>query len=87
MSGKSTGTANSVKAMTSSCNGTPSFAKSLNLYPPGPRTSVFTGEATGVEKAVDAAMATVISKEYGEIPIFVAAPIAMGPTRTVVAGF
>ena len=32
-------------------------------------------------------MATVISKGYGEIPIFVAAIVAMGATRTVVAVF
>ena len=35
--------------MTSSCSGTPSFTKSLNLYPSGPKTSVFTGDATGIQ--------------------------------------
>ena len=59
----------------------------MNLYPPGPRTSVFTGEATGVAKAVDAAIATVISMGYTDTSKAAAAATAIGATSTVVAVF
>ena len=48
--------------MTRMLNGTPILAKSMNLYCPGPKTSVFTGEEIGVMNAVEAARATVTAK-------------------------
>lgn len=42
--------------------GDPTLTKSMKVYFPGPTTSVFTGEETGVMNAADAASATVIAK-------------------------
>lgn len=42
--------------------GDPTLTKSMKVYLPGPTTSVFTGEETGVMNAADAASATVIAK-------------------------
>jgi hypothetical protein len=43
-------------------NGTPILTKSMNLYCPGPKTRVFTGEEIGVINAVEAPRATVTAK-------------------------
>ncbi len=48
---------------------------------------MFTGDATGVENAVDAAIATVIKKVWGETPRSLATAIATGAIKTVVAVF
>ncbi len=47
-------------------------------------TSVLTGEAMGVEKAVEAPSATVINRGYGDTPRPAAAPTAIGATSTAV---
>ena len=69
----------------SNCNGTPTFKKSLKLYFPGAKIKVFTGEAIGVAKAVDAAIATIIIKGSGLRFILCATDKAIGATKTVVA--
>lgn len=69
----------------SNCNGTPTFIKSLKLYFPGTKIKVFTGEAIGVAKAVDAANATIIIKGSGLRFMLCATDRAMGATKTVVA--
>src|SRR5690606_36891975 len=58
--GKSRGATSSVARRTSAWTSSPTRAKSRAVYSPGPMTSRFTGVATGVENAVDAAIATVI---------------------------
>jgi hypothetical protein len=44
-----------------SAKGVPTRTKSMKVYFPGPTTSVFTGEDTGVMNAAEAASATVIA--------------------------
>lgn len=58
--GNSRGINSTLTTITISVNGTPTFTKSKNRYPPGAHTSVFTGEDTGVINAADAATATAI---------------------------
>ena len=48
---------------TTTANGTPTLTKSPKRYLPGPSTSVFTGDDTGVMNAVEAASATVLSRD------------------------
>ena len=52
---------------------------------PGATTRVTTGEDTGVTKAADAAMATIMAKRYGSTPMAEAALTAMGAMSTAVA--
>ena len=69
------------------CSGTPTLANSPNLYPPGPNINAFTGDATGVENAVEAAMATIITNGYAETDMVSAKPVAIGAMSTAVAVF
>ena len=64
---------------------TPVLKKSPKRYPPGPMTRVFTGDAMGVAKAVEAAMATAMRKGSGACPASTATLSATGARRTAVA--
>lgn len=64
--GNSIGTINTESSITNTVNGTPTLTKSINLYPPGASTIVLTGEDTGVIKAAEAEIATIITNGAGE---------------------
>src|SRR5690554_29248 len=85
LKGNSSGTNNTVVININSVKGTPIRKKSLKRYWPGPKTRVFTGDDTGVIKAAEAAMATVMAKAAGATPKASAAAMAMGAKSTAVA--
>lgn len=65
-SGNKIGTKNTDSSITKIVNGSPTFTKSIKLYPPGANTMVFTGEDTGVINAADEEIATIIVNGAGE---------------------
>ena len=83
--GKIIGVNTNAIAIANNCNGTPTFTKSIKVYFPGVKISVFTGDAIGVANAVEAASATIIIYGSGFNPILCAAVNAIGATNTVVA--